>query len=152
MKIKTQELKNTALDWAMAKCENFDTRNNYRCQVIDADDIEYVFECCADDDAHAEEQALDAYPNSEVHEIERIGLYSPTTNWEQGGPIIEREKISVGWSFGHDAWEAQIYLTDEMIERYGPTPLIAAMRCYVASKLGDEVEIPDMLYAKTPNG
>ena len=25
---------------------------------------------------------------------------------------------------------------------YGPTPLIAAMRCYVASKLGDEVEVP----------
>ena len=24
----------------------------------------------------------------------------------------------------------------------GPTPLIAAMRCYVASKLGDEVEVP----------
>jgi hypothetical protein len=29
-----------------------------------------------------------------------------------------------------------IWLTD------GTTPLIAAMRCYVASKLGDEVEIP----------
>ena len=27
----------------------------------------------------------------------------------------------------------------------GPTPLIAAMRCYVASKLGDEVEVPDEL-------
>jgi hypothetical protein len=28
---------------------------------------------------------------------------------------------------------------------YGPTPLIAAMRCYVASKLGDEVELPEEL-------
>jgi hypothetical protein len=27
----------------------------------------------------------------------------------------------------------------------GPTPLIAAMRCYVASKLGDEVELPEEL-------
>jgi hypothetical protein len=27
----------------------------------------------------------------------------------------------------------------------GPTPLIAAMRCYVASKLGDEIEIPENL-------
>lgn len=25
----------------------------------------------------------------------------------------------------------------------GPTPLIAAMRCYVASNLGEEVEIPE---------
>jgi hypothetical protein len=30
---------------------------------------------------------------------------------------------------------------------HGHTPLIAAMRCYVASKLGDEVEIPDELLA-----
>jgi hypothetical protein len=30
-------------------------------------------------------------------------------------------------------------------ESEGPTPLIAAMRCYVASKLGDEVEIPSEL-------
>jgi hypothetical protein len=29
--------------------------------------------------------------------------------------------------------------------QYGDTPLIAAMRCYVASKLGDEVEIPKEL-------
>jgi hypothetical protein len=28
---------------------------------------------------------------------------------------------------------------------FGPTPLIAAMRCYVASKLGDEVEVPNEL-------
>lgn len=28
---------------------------------------------------------------------------------------------------------------------FGPTPLIAAMRCYVASKLGDEVEVPEEL-------
>lgn len=27
----------------------------------------------------------------------------------------------------------------------GPTTLIAAMRCYVASKLGDEVEVPEEL-------
>lgn len=26
-----------------------------------------------------------------------------------------------------------------------PTPLIAAMHCYVANKLGDEVEIPEEL-------
>ena len=27
----------------------------------------------------------------------------------------------------------------------GPTPLIAAMRCFCCSKLGDEVEVPDEL-------
>jgi hypothetical protein len=33
----------------------------------------------------------------------------------------------------------------EPYEGTGSTPLIAAMRCYVASKLGDEVEIPKEL-------
>jgi hypothetical protein len=27
----------------------------------------------------------------------------------------------------------------------GPTPLVAAMRCYCASKLGDEVDVPEEL-------
>jgi hypothetical protein len=31
------------------------------------------------------------------------------------------------------------------IQTDGPTPLIAAMRCYVASKLGDEIDIPEEL-------
>ena len=60
--------------------------------------------------------------------------------WAQGGPIIEREKISVyhmDWLNGDQKWMAG--------EQYGPTPLIAAMRAYVASKLGDEIEIPEEL-------
>jgi hypothetical protein len=139
--MKTSELTGVALDWAVAKCENFDTRNNYRCQVIDADDIEYVFECYADDDAHAEEQALDMYPNSEVYLIEHLGIYSPSTDWSQGGPIIERERIHVQPSIG-GVWQAELVFGKQS---YGPTPLVAAIRCYVASKLGDDVEIPEEL-------
>lgn len=63
------------------------------------------------------------------------------SNWSLAGPIIERGGIAVlpcprGWS-------ARIGFGGEYIE--GPTPLIAAMRCYVASELGDEVEIPEEL-------
>ena len=70
---------------------------------------------------------------------------SPSTNWSQGGPIIEREEISVNWASGQ--WQAHTANDqDEYVQiEYGPTPLIAAMRCYVASKLGDEVEIPEEL-------
>jgi hypothetical protein len=59
-----------------------------------------------------------------------------STDWAQGGPIIEREKIELT----HDGfeWWARIW-ADEDYE--GPTPLVAAMRCYVASKLGDEVKL-----------
>ena len=58
-------------------------------------------------------------------------------NWSQGGPIIEREKIELEWHGNY--WLAQIRADEEW---YGPTPLIAAMRCYVAYKLGDEVDVP----------
>lgn len=71
--------------------------------------------------------------------------WQPSTDWAQGGPIIQREGINIRALSG-ETWEAETwdagggqYLLD------GPTPLIAAMRCYVASKLGDEVEIPEVL-------
>ena len=73
-----------------------------------------------------------------------------TTDWSQGGPIIEREEIAVqcGYCDGElDGWiaDSKKLNDDEGMEQYGSTPLIAAMRCYVASKLGEEVEVPDEL-------
>jgi len=61
-------------------------------------------------------------------------------NWTQGGPIIEREKIDV--CVDNDGWFTWCAKKGD-VELGGATPLIAAMRCYVASKLGDEVEIPE---------
>jgi len=69
-----------------------------------------------------------------------------STDWAQAGPIIEREGISVAYiddNIADGAWFASTVGGDENTE--GPTPLIAAMRCYVASKLGDTVEIPEEL-------
>ena len=114
MKIKTRELKNTALDWAVAKCEGF---------------VEDAF---VDGDgnllSHSWQDGED-YP------------YRYSINWVQGGPIIEREKIDI-YHDGEGGVTSCIF--GGWLE-HGETPLIAAMRCYVASKLGDEVEIPDML-------
>ena len=67
--------------------------------------------------------------------------YHPSTNWSQGGPIIEREGITL--RCGLHGWDAELEEFDAI--SHGPTPLIAAMRCLVASKLGDEVEIPEEL-------
>ncbi len=69
--------------------------------------------------------------------------YEPSTDWTQGGPIIEKAIIDILSCDGGDYWQAHIYLSDERVEEFGQTPLIAAMRCFVASKLGDEVEIPE---------
>ena len=77
-------------------------------------------------------------------------IYSPSTDWEQGGPIIEREEISISREFASSrvewaAWTPAPIRDDAEAFGYGPTPLIAAMRCYVSSKLGDKVEIPEGL-------
>ena len=70
-----------------------------------------------------------------------------STNWALGGAIIEREMITVECFYGESIWHAWTPAPEQPREAhgYGETPLIAAMRCYVASKLGDEVEVPDEL-------
>lgn len=77
-----------------------------------------------------------------------LGRMNYSTDWSMAGPIIEREGISVLHTTMRPshAWEAsQTPQEDISVCEFGPTPLIAAMRCYVASKLGDEVDVPDEL-------
>ena len=118
MKIKTSELTGPALDWAVAKCEGME---------IDGPTV-IICKVYRDDEG-----------------LEWVVQWEPTTNWAQGGPIIERERISVISDFHEikEGWLAENYQGN--IQQFGPTPLIAAMRCYVASKLGDEVDVPDEL-------
>jgi hypothetical protein len=110
MKIKTSELKDLALDWAVAKCEKHASRHTVN--VFDFNDY----------------------------------FFNPSTDWSQGGPIIEREKIRLDttWNFEDGYWSARMDTVGGWW--LGDTPLIAAMRCYVASQLGDEVEVPDELH------
>jgi hypothetical protein len=111
MKVKTSELQGAALDWAVAKCEGWVAGTN------DDDLVSFVLESSSD----------------EMH-------FWPSTDWAQGGPIIEREQIAL-YLGGDDEWMAD----DGWKRATGPTPLVAAMRGYVAMKLGDEVEIPEEL-------
>lgn len=64
-----------------------------------------------------------------------------STDWSLGGEIIERERIELRGD-GDGGWIACDNLN---LEQTGETALIAAMRCYVASTLGDEVEVPEEL-------
>lgn len=75
--------------------------------------------------------------------------YDPCNNWSQGGPIIDR---LVGFEFKQwlesppeSRCEAHIHNYDGDWIAFGPTPLIAAMRCYVDSELGAVVEVPEEL-------
>jgi hypothetical protein len=78
-----------------------------------------------------------------------------STDWAQGGPIIDREDIAIS-SAPDGLWAAYASKGTRLVQhggqavevfnwtykQQGYTPLIAAMRCYVASKLGDEVDLP----------
>jgi hypothetical protein len=63
-------------------------------------------------------------------------------DWSLAGEIIERERISVNCVYAVITPEnqAQAWCADDKNGDHvqtGPTPLIAAMRCYVASKQGE---------------
>ena len=113
--MKTSELTGAALDWAVAKCEG----------VVKGDSLDVGFI--------------------------REGGYSPSTDWAQGGPIIERERIAVmhiadrqpdqRWDAGEEGFTP----TEFRPLACGPTPLVAAMRCYVAIMMGDDVDVPKEL-------
>ena len=83
------------------------------------------------------------YPGAE-HLITRQNPFHYSTDWAQGGPIIERWMIDCD-TYRH-GWRAARHVSITPTYGYGPTPLIAAMRCYVASKLGDDVEVPADLF------
>jgi hypothetical protein len=87
-----------------------------------------------------------------INEVDDPHFYS--TDWALAGPIIEREGITICTEGEGESWSAYFRenLFDDEYEheyQHGPTPLIAAMRCYVASQLGDEVEVPEELMGVT---
>lgn len=73
----------------------------------------------------------------------KAGPFAPSTNWNQGGPIIERESIGIDpWINGYGGGWTAICVAQGGLEhrQEWEAPLIAAMRAFVAAKLGDEVE------------
>ena len=114
MKIKVSEATGIVLDWMVAKCEGVEI-----CEPVAGLDHRV--------------EVKDPYTGTYSYDY-----YTPSKNWAQGGPLIEREYISL-WTEGYN-WEAKKF---GEYEQYGDSVLEAAMRCYVASKLGYEVEVPD---------
>lgn len=77
------------------------------------------------------------------------GMYPEwSTDWAMGGPIVEREEIALE-PMTHDehgdGWLATRVEGPAVCMEFGPTMLIAAMRCYVVSHLGEEVDVPEEL-------
>lgn len=121
MLMKTSELTEAALDWAVAKCEGL----------------------------HREDTVWEVWASTHQY----------SSDWSLGGPILEREDISFRkyhnpTSEAHGKYYARICRESGTLigwykttghQMTGQTPLIAAMRCYVASKFGVEVDVPEEL-------
>lgn len=119
MKHETAELEGNALDevCAIAEKRAYRRRKDGRLTVSDPGTAGQMADIC-------------------------IEGYRPSADWSWGGPIIERERINL--RMDGRGFFAAVYEPFAIVRWHkGPTPLVAAMRAYVASKLGAEVEIPD---------
>ena len=147
--MKTSELTGPALDWAVAKAEGMTESlvfgrgvvrdTGYCVERPNGTRLFYVLRNVWDR----------WFEKCETHPWgSHVGIWAPSTNWSQGGPIIEREGIGLDYyeDGGHPDGGAWGAATNEgTVHALGPTPLIAAMRCYVASRLGDTIDIPEEL-------
>jgi hypothetical protein len=118
--MKTNQVTGTALDWAVATAEGL------RIHIWHTGAITVHF------------------PGAP-----RLVPFQPSRDWSQAGPIIEREEICLKKDqpprIAAYEWNAWTVLKSNAASGRGPTPLIAAMRCFVASKLGDEIDLPEQL-------
>jgi hypothetical protein len=115
------------LDAAVARLEGLDVvyRNG-----------QPAFEHEWDPELHCHEDDLDGEFKAWVH-------YKPSSCWSDGGPLIEREKLTIGpmnmpaaqgWFAHKHSEDGNGGIGKLLCRAYGPTPLIAAMRCYVEFK------------------
>lgn len=127
--MRVSELSGAMLDYWVARAEGIEhppylRKMSPNCCLVPRDTID------KDDGCHARNWVA----------------FEPSTDWAVGGPIIEREEISLEPHANYkpndtsDMWDATIFFSGGCQDtKEGDTPLIAAMRAYVASKFGDDV-------------
>ena len=119
VEVNTQDLSGAALDWAMAKAE-----------ALDFEPYFARYRQCWE--MHAVRSGYN--PERKVY------VFEPSTDWAQGGRLIEKHVTALNQS-GTESWWA--HAEDRLGQ--GPTPLIAACRAIVASVIGDIASVPKEL-------
>ena len=150
MKVKIVDLTGAALDWAVAQIEVAEKRlivgvvwgkgsvkaDGYWQELPNGRRYSYVLR-----PVHSYwVKRCEDYPFGRDTDI-----WSPSTDYSQGGPIIDREKISIRQWTNVPVVHAYMPVDGAEWSSDAKSPLVAAMRCYVMSKLGDEVDVPDEL-------
>lgn len=141
MQHKVSELEGALLDAAVAKAEGLQ------------------FRVLEEAESPIGRRVTVAWPAHYAPTMSSAEEFEPSTDWAAAGPITQRERISIVANTGYEddgpvRWAAYVgafgHYIDEPLPgdwagskaKIGPTPLIAAMRAYVASKLGDVVDLP----------
>lgn len=118
MKIKVNEASGVVLDWMVAKAEG------HNPTIYNMGDFIQLY--------------VRAFPNDY--------RYFASSNWAQGGPIIERYLIETSYNYTFELWIANGVSPDTgPHETSHENLLTAAMQCYVLCILGPEVDVPDEL-------
>lgn len=137
IEVKTAELIGPALDWAVAKASEIP-----------------MFSMGVDGNwpgNNAVTVATSVNPAVIVDLMGRMFLeanlrsvpWSPSTDWAQGGPLIEKFDVDLFSPLGTGGpWGAAIQMTAEDPMYEGHSPLVAACRAIVAAKIGDVVSVP----------
>ena len=129
--MKTSELTHDALVAAVAMCEGYTDLHKIEGRM-----------------PHEPQFAM--WPPRREYGVMELWEIGSDCDWGWFGPIIAREKISIEYmsgagDAGADVWVATRIEHPAFSGEQGSTPLVAAMRCYVASKLGDNIELPEEL-------
>lgn len=139
MKVRTESLQGPALNWAVASIVYND----------------HVIKVCNEEGWPSRWIEVENFPGS----APMYFRYYPSQDWKDGGPILGRYLAGVFKYNKLDPGEPDTFGAHVVVIRTdwrgdplnvvickgGTTPLIAAMRCFVASKLGDEIDVPEEL-------
>lgn len=137
MKVKTAKITGAALDWAVCMAKGIKPEDIYISKWPGLKSAS-LFRRNRDEDGNLD-GSYTTGPDL---------LFS--RSWEAGGPLLSKERISR--TIDHSGlWIA--YWTDGYTEgdagklwmQCDKSELVAGLRCYVASKLGEEVEVPEEL-------
>lgn len=119
IEVKTADLIGPALDWAVARAEGYTAHLG-----IDGN----IYSSPA------------AWIRDSRYCAPGVGIiWKPSTEWSQGGPLIEKYHVQIApvrkqWLAMHEAGDFR-----------ADSPLVAACRAVVSAKLGDTVQVPELM-------
>ena len=140
IEVKTAELSGPALDWAVARANGF------------AVQVRPYAEFCNASTGHKVKVRYHRVWYEFDGDLEE---YSPSADWSQGGPLIEKYAVKIehfpGETIASKA-NARIAMHSTAYWQSGPTPLVALCRAIVAANLGDAVSVPEELVQQPTEG